>query len=294
MPHVTLITMKPVSAFSETTSWRLDQTLSRIANHPRVDGIMLLGSTGTDALTPTSDYDVLVVFSALPAQLRIVNTWIDGRLAEIYCAAMDTIERVINTAEPWPDASEEATILAWLTNGSIYADRGGILARARTQAAEAPSPGLPGDHAIYEAWRKIGYNVAQIKRYLGADDPVAQTAVDLRLLYSVDEVKVHYFTVRGLPWRGEKPAIRYWMIHDPDFLERLRVYFDESDRDQRVALYEDLARRALAPVAELWGFGETAISPGPGYGTSQTMDDVPSAEEALAFWIELIGRDCPG
>lgn len=280
--------MKALSTTAPSTPWSLEETLTRIATHDHVDGVMLLGSTGTADFTPTSDYDVLIVFSVLPAPLRIVNTWIDGRLAEIYCTTSVAIEQILGVTTPWPDGSEEATILGWLRSGRMYFDRHGTLHGAQARAAVVPGPELPGDVVIYEAWRKIGYNVAQVKRYLGADDPVSQTAVDLRLLYSIDEVKLHYFTVRHLPWRGEKAAIRYWADHDPGFLRLLRRYFAESDRHHRVALYEELARLTLAPLADLWGIGEAAISLGAGYGSGKTPA-APSPTQALDFWQELLG-----
>ncbi len=288
--NATMRIMKPNSAPAHTTSLPLDDTLARIAKHELVEGILLLGSTGTKAFTNTSDYDVLVVFSTLSAPLRIVNTWISGRLAEIYCTTNETIERVANTKKPWLDSSEEATILGWLKTGRIQFDRLSMLTSAQASVTDSPAPELPGDYAIYEAWRKIGYNVAQIKRYLVADDPQSQMAVDLRLLYSVDEVKIHYFTVRRLPWRGEKPAILHWMEHDVNFLNHLRQYFDEPNRHRRVALYEELARLSLAPIAELWGFGETAISLGAGYGVRHAMDNL-SADEALALWRALVAHN---
>lgn len=270
-----------------TTSWTLDELLGELASHDHVNGVMLLGSTGTAVFTPTSDYDVLLVFSVLPAPLRIVNTWIDGRLAEIYCTTTAAIERILRAPTLWPDTSEEATVLGWLKSSRVHFDRDGNLNRSQTRAAMVPTPELPGDHAIYEAWRKIGYNLAQVKRYLVADDPVSQTVIELRLLYSVDEVKAHYFTVRRLGWRGEKPAIRYWTDHDPDFLAKLREYFAETDRRERVALYEELAQLALAPVADLWGFAETAISLGAAYGSGGTLD-APSPVQARDYWQDLL------
>lgn len=253
---------------------------------------MLLGSTGGGDFSPTSDIDALVVFSMLPAPLRIVNTWIDGRFAEVYCTTVDALDRIVRAQSPYPDGSEEATVLGWLRTGRVYADRHGRLQQLQARADDPPPPALPGDAAIYEAWRKIGYNLAQVKRYLVANDSLSQTAIDLRLLYSVDEVKLHYFTVRRLPWHGEKPAIRYWTEHDPDFLAELRQYFDETDRAQRVARYERLARLALAPAAELWGTGETAISLGAGYGTGASVTD-PEPETALAFWQNLLDIPTP-
>jgi hypothetical protein len=266
--------------------WQLDAFLDRLARKDHLDGVMLLGTTGTDDFSATSDIDILLVFSEMVAPLRIVNTWIEGRFVEIYCTTSAAIERIVSSEGASPDGSEEATIQGWLRDGRIYLDRRRRIGNARQRASGKPAPTLPKEDAIHEAWRKIGYNIAQIERYVNAADPVSQTVVDMRLLYSVDEVKVHYFTVRGLRWRGEKPAIRYWEVNDPGFLQELRGYFGETSRRERVDRYVSLARLALAPLAPPWGIGETAISLGAGYGTGDIPGDL-NPQRALDFWHEL-------
>lgn len=176
---------------------------------------MLLGTTGTDALTPASDYDMLLVLNDLPAPIRIINTWVDTRLTEIYCTTFHAVSRIVDSNDPWPDGSEEGTVLVWLKEGRVVLDHEGRLTAAKGSASKAPLPSVAGRREIHEAWRKVGYNVAQIKRFLGAGDLVTRTIMEMRLLYSVAEVNLHYFTVRELPWRGEKPAIQYWTDHDP-------------------------------------------------------------------------------
>lgn len=103
------------------------------------------------------------------------------------------------------------------------------------------------------------------------------------------EVVAHYFTVRGLPWRGEKPAIRHLAAHDPGFLDRLRRCLAEPDR-RKVHHYEELARLALAPVGGLWPVGTTVVAPGAGWGAGPGASPGGTAADALAFWDSLLGE----
>ncbi|HEX8906187.1 MAG TPA: hypothetical protein VF771_15165, partial [Longimicrobiaceae bacterium] len=115
----------------------------------------------------------------------------------------------------------------------------GRLAGAQALTRAVPPPEVASARAIYDAWLTVGYNVAHARRYLLSVDPVAREAVDVRLLYSLMEVVGHYFTVRRVPWRGEKPALRYLMRHDPGYLDRLRRCLVEADRQRKVELYEE-------------------------------------------------------
>ena len=279
--------MRPLTGVAGTNTMTLDAVIARLAAHDVVDGILLMGSTASGALTPTSDYDLLLVLDEPPAPLRMVNTWVDGRLTEVYCTTVRALERIVADPASWPDAGEEGIVVTWLRSGRIAHDRAGRLGRARETARAAPPPTLPGEREIYGAWGKIGFNVAQMRRYLASDDPVAREAVDLRLLYSLAEVVVHYFTVRRLPWRGEKPALHYLAAHDPSFLDHLRQCLAETDRRRKVERYEELARRTLAPVGGVWEAGTTMVAPGAGYGAG-TETEAGSAEEALAFWQRLV------
>lgn len=101
-----------------------------------------------------------------------------------------------------------------------------------------------------------------------------------------------YFTARGLPWRGEKEAIRYWMASDPAYLAQFRECLAETDRARKVARYEELARVTLAPVGALWERGTAMVGAGRGWGMGP---DAPKSandiEDANAFWHALIAPD---
>jgi len=271
----------------------LDATVKRLANHRLVDGILLMGTTGTDALMPDSDYDVLLVLDVDTAPVRMVNTWVDGRLTEVYCTTARAIRRITDSGRTWPEQSEEAAIVRWLQAGRMVFDRAGTLVQAQQRVhVEAPQP-VPEVPELYGVWQKIGYNLAQIQRYLTSDDQATREVVDWRLLYSVDEVKQAYFLVRQVPWRGEKQAIRYLKAHDSDFLDTFRRCIAETHRDRKVALYAQLARKALEPVGEVWQRGSTVAVPGPGFGAIDESPSNTSVESALTVWRALIAERNP-
>lgn len=266
-----------------TTNLTLDEVVRRLSTSPLVEGVVLVGSTGTMRLGPHSDYDLLLVLEEFPAPLRMVHTWVDNRLTEVYVTTTEGVQNVIS-ATSLADTSEAGLTLHWLRDGRIAWDRKGRIRQAREKAMAAPDPAMPNDRDRHEAWRKIGYNLAQMKRYLAAGDHLV---VDMRLLYSVSEVTVAYFTARQLPWRGEKAAISYWTEHDPAFLHLFQAYLAESDRAARVARYQALAEAALSVVGTPWQFGETIVAVGPGWGMQH--DDMPGvADDPLTFWHKLI------
>src|SRR4051794_26752713 len=95
------------ASVAHTTALTLEETISRLASKPVVDGILLMGTTGTGELTPTSDYDLLLILDGAPVSLRMVNTWVEGRLTEIYCATVADLARIADNAATWPDGSIE-------------------------------------------------------------------------------------------------------------------------------------------------------------------------------------------
>lgn len=277
-------------AAATTATTPLAEVLTRLAGHEAVAGILLMGTTATGALTPSSDYDLLLVLDHPVAPLSLLTTLIDGRFAEGYVTTVAALRRIAAAATPWPDDSAEGAIARWVGTGRIAHDRLGALAAARTALAALPPPS-PDAAAVYRAWRGTGYRLATLRRYLAADDPAAREAVDWRLLQDLGAIAAAYFAVRGLPWRGEKEAIRYLTTADPAFLARYRRCLAEPDRASKVAQYADLADLALAPVGGPPPAGAVVVAPGPGFGAPGGAGAGGTVADALAFWQGLMGAD---
>jgi hypothetical protein len=277
------------TAHATTVTLPLDAVLARLAAREEVSGLLLMGTTGTDALTPTSDYDLLLVLALPAAPVMMVVTWIDGHFAEVYCTTVAALQRIAATPDAWHDVSAEGAIARWLCTGRIVHDRVGELDAARTALGVGPPP-PPSEKERFGTWSSVGYSLVQLRRYLASDDPATQETVDWRLLSGLTEVAGAYFTARGLPWRGEKEAIRFLMREDPEFLDRFRRCMAEPDRQRKVAQYAELAHLALAPLGEPWGTGTVVAVPGPGFGATEQPDPTATVAGALAFWQSLVGE----
>lgn len=269
---------------SGSNTLTLDAILARLTQRTVVEGVVLIGSTGTPALTPSSDYDLIVVLSEMPAPLHVALTTIDARLTDVIFFSLAAIERILSQERlADPVDTLEGKLIRWLQVGQIAFDRAGLLgaAQRKVQSGEWLRPA--GEGEIYASWFGVNYNVQQTRRMLSSPDPVYLWAVDFRLLYQLSDLWGSYFRVRRLPWDGEKGAIRYLQAHDPEYLDLFRACLAESDRARKVQIYEQLAALTLAPVGGLWPDGATAIQLAIG-----ADGELPPGAAALAFWESLV------
>lgn len=269
---------------ARTVAMTLDEVVARLARDAAVDGVLIMGSGGAGALTPESDYDVLVALAESPAPLSLAFTTVDGRLSEVLFTDAATLDRLLAAAPPLPDDSADATLVGWVQTGRIAFDRAGRLARLQAHLRSGDWTAGTSARAIYDAWFKVNYNVKQTRRIVASTDPVYLTAADFRLLYGIAELIPAYFTVRRLPWRGEKEFVRHFQAHDPAYLDLFRRCVAAPDRALKAALYEQLAALTLAPLGGLWPDDATAVQFPPGEGAVGQ-----EAARLLAFFEGLIG-----
>ena len=265
-----------------TDTWTLEQLIRRLAAQPVVDGVLLMGSTAT-TLTPDSDYDLLLVVNELHAPAHLVVTTVDDRFTEVYVQTTAQIDDLINSKEPINTHGFDSALVAWFQTGRVAWDRSGRLQRAQEQLRLNPRLVPPGDGDVYRTWFGINYNVVQTRRMLHAADSWYHQAVDFRLLYSLPEVVIGYLKVRGLPWQGEKWALRYLGNNDPQFLDLFQRCVATPDRSEKFVLYEQMAAHALEPVGGMWPAGATAVN----------FDDDAHAQPdavnaALRWWERLL------
>jgi hypothetical protein len=261
---------------STTEHLSLSAVIERLAARPEVEGLLTIGSTGPAAVTPASDYDLVVVLNSMPVPLHVALTYIDERLTDIIFVLAAELE---GEAGQWGLSQ----LHRWLRGGHIVFDRAGRLAAAQTTAQATPEAAIT-DQEQYAAWFSANYNLQQTRRMLASDDLAYQIAVDLRLLFSLHDVWRHYFVARHLQLAGEKAQTNYLLAHDPAFLLAFQGCLQATDRLSKFQRYELLAAQALAPLGGRWPADVTAIMPDP---------DAPWSTDApvigLMFWQTLIG-----
>ena len=261
-----------------------ESLVDRLCESHNVDGLLFLGTTGQPTLGPHSDRDLLIVLNERDLPITTGTVYCDGILVDLIFATRQEVEDLASR-EPASISplDRRASFFNWVPSGLTILDRSGNLAVLRdailrTQLRPRFSEGESinrADHAIY--------NLAQTQRMIASPDPVYQQAIDLRMLYQLSDLTVDYFNLRGLPWRGEKEAIRYWQSSDPDYIDLLMRCYWEQDRAERVRLYGELVEATIAPVGFEWNAGDPNLVLSP--STEMTRENL---QRAQSFWKSLI------
>lgn len=277
------------ASLSESNTLSLSQVVARLAENDRVDGVLTIGTTSGEGLTPASDYDIVIVLPEMPDGLEPYGvTHIDGRFTDLLFVTVQQLDEILGLSAPIESHVWLGRIIRWFEEGRIAFDRRGQLHAVQHKVQVAPylSP-LAEDGR--SGWWRINYNLAQTRRMLTSDDPIYRIAADLRMvLYGPTDLLFNYFGIRNLRWSGDKDAVRYLLSNDPDYLADFRQFVAEANLERRLALYEDLARRTIAPVGELWEVGVTALA----FHHTDAADH--PTDQAERFWDRLIAVKNPG
>lgn len=260
---------------SSTVNLSIEEVISRLEKHEDVESVLLAGSGGNKALLPHSDYDLILVLKKMPVPLFSVFTYIDHRITDVFFFTTEEIDNILSKEKL--DADDmEGKLITWLQDGKITVDKSDKLEKLKAKVSSLEVTDLKK----YAAWFGINYNYAQNMRYFNSKDEDYLKALDIRLLYCVAETLTGYFSLRNMPWRGEKAAIKYFRENDPKFLEVFEQYSVADSRDKKVELYTELVKLILSPVGEIWGNNIEGI-------TIKKDFSKKSVEQGLAFWDSL-------
>ncbi|MEZ4634607.1 MAG: hypothetical protein R2856_06465 [Caldilineaceae bacterium] len=97
---------------------------------------MLVGSAVEDAMTPVSDYDLVIVLKESPMPLHVGVTSIDGRFADLVFHTTTQVEEFLAATKPFSFFEWTGRLVGWLEVGEILFDRSGLLAIAQAKRAQ--------------------------------------------------------------------------------------------------------------------------------------------------------------
>jgi predicted nucleotidyltransferase len=237
-----------------STRLSLDEVLARMAEREDVVGLVFLGTTATGQLGPASDYDLLVVTPDGP-EFDVEFTYIDHRPTDVLFVALPMIRRL--ALGEFIPPGRERDVARWLATGKVALDRTGELTPACAGLGRQHDPSSSDEPVLFSRWAQANFNLVTNRRYHAEGDRIYQRALDMRLLYGLFETVMDCLRFRGIPWQGEKAAVRWLDEHDPAFLALFEAALAAVTTADRMALYEELVRKACEPVGEVWGAEQT-------------------------------------
>ena len=261
-----------------------ESLVERLKESHNVDGLLFLGSTGQSTLNAHSDRDLLIVLDECDPSITNGTVFCDDTLVDLVIVTRQQVEDLIKAELGSISLSDSrASFFNWVPPGVIVLDRCGCLDLLRNALRRnESSPKLTEGESVSRSDHAI-YNLAQTQRMSGSPDSVYQQAVDLRMLYQLSDLMVDYFGLRGLPWRGEKEAIRYWQSFDPGFIDLFMRCCWERCRAERVRLYAELVHATIEPIGFQWD------TDGPNLVLSPPSDMTrENLQRAQGFWRSLV------
>ena len=265
----------------ETDHLSLAEVIARLSRRARVKGLLQIGSLATGALTEASDYDLVIVLGADPGASEMQPwyvgvTQIDHRLTDLIFVAMSQVARLSALSGPVAPGDPLAPVIQWFQRGTIVHDRDHLLRRAKEHLAAESWLEPADDQAAHATWFSVNYNLIQTRRIAQADNALYQKTAEIRMaVYGHTDLWHGYFTLRRLPWDGDKAAIVYLLEHDPEFLEAYREFVAESSVEAKLSAYERVAALVTSVRGGLWPAGATAMN----------------VDHALETWQALLHTD---
>ncbi len=233
----------------------LASVLSRLRTKEQVEGVLAVGSLVSNTLTPASDYDLVIVLKGVERAWYVGVTAIDDRFTDLLFVSANALRQIRALASPLATGHELAPVIHWFERGAILFDAGGQLAAAQRHVRQRALVQPIADDAAYGAWFAVNYNLAVADRLCRSTDARYQAMADIRMaVYGHSDLWFNYFTIRCIPWHGDKAAVQYLARHDPDYLTLYRRLIETTDRPARLACYRRAAARVTAPLGGLWSW----------------------------------------
>jgi hypothetical protein len=256
-----------------TENWSLAAVFERLTLNRNVSGVFVIGSLAEGTINAASDYDLVIVLNATLRSWFVGVTTIDNRPTDLIFVAAAAVQAVATLTAPVSQDQELAPVIRWLSTGVIRFDRHGDLGHLQQRLRQSDWIQAIDDKADYDAWFAINYNLTVAERLAkSADELYRRTALIRMGVYGHTDLWFGYFTIRKLPWAGDKTAVNHLLANDREFLATFQQFLEASTMAEKLRLYRQAAELATAPHGGLWSPGATVMN-----------DD-----RAKTLWQELI------
>jgi hypothetical protein len=250
-----------ISSATLTEKESLATVFERLALNRSVTGTLAIGSLAAGTINAASDYDLVIVLNAAPRSWFVGVTTIDNRPTDLIFVSAAAVEAVAALTAPVSQDHELAPVIRWLSAGVIRFDRHGDLDRLQQRLKQGDWIEAIDDRAGYDAWFAINYNLAVAERLAKSADELYRRAALIRMgIYGHTDLWFGYFTIRKLPWAGDKAAVNYLLANDREFLTTFQRFLAASTIAQKLRLYRQAAELATAPHGGLWSPGATVMN----------------------------------
>ncbi len=261
----------------------LDQVIEKLKKNENVDCVFLTGSHGTRKAGSSSDIDLIVILKAKYKTIQSVFTYIDETFADIYFFDHLDLDKVRNFLDNHVEfvANGNSTLPVWLQKADIKFDKSGKTSALIERGFKDMVINVPFSEK-YNFWQNANYNYVANKRYFDSKDPIYHEALEIRLLYSMSNLICCYFSLRNIPWTGEKNAVKWFKENDLAYYVLFERYNESLSLKERFERYSDIFSKTFPKGYEVWKKDFVVAQP------QGSTNNESVSEDLERYWKNLV------
>jgi predicted nucleotidyltransferase len=261
----------------------LKNIIENLKNKEEVDAVFVTGSQGLGEQKSYSDIDLVVVFRENTQKLFSMFQYIDGKPADIFFYDISLLEKLKSDKEI-PANTMDAVLIGWLEKATIEFDKSGTVTSMKVDVENLKKKlQVPmTEMKKFESLINAGYITN--RRYFESNDSEYLEALEIKMLYDLNNILMGYFEFRNIPWRGEKLVLKYLRENDRMFYNLYMSCLRAPYIKEKFETYLVLVKNVFCGDYDLWD--KDVINP---YikGVLEEKD----REKLINYWKTLLGTD---
>ncbi len=234
----------------------LEELYSTLEAHEHVDAVFVTGSTAIGTETSDSDVDMVIVLNENSHEIRSVYELVDGKFADIFFFTKSDVEFLLSSEEV--SANEmRGMLVTWVQKSKIVFDKSQMLTKLKERIDRIKL--FVTEDEKFRGLQAVSYSWFHNQRYYRSGKQEYLAALEIRLCQSVLEIFTTYFTVRGLPWRGEKQAVKVIAEKCPALHEAWENFLAAPEIEGRMQAYETMVREMMPEGVDLLKYDEAVV-----------------------------------
>lgn len=231
--------------------YRLQNIIENLKNKEEVDAFFVTGSQGSGKQKPYSDIDLVIIFKENTQKLFSLFQFIDSKPADIFFYDIALLEKLKSDKEI-PANTMDAVLINWLENATIEFDKSGTITSMKEDLENLKKKLQVPTTEMKKFESLINASYITNKRYFESNDPEYLEALEIKMLYDLNNILMGYFEFRNIPWRGEKQVLKYLKENDVEFYSLYMSCLRSPSVQEKFEIYSTLIKNVFYGNYGLW------------------------------------------
>lgn len=253
----------------------IESMLSMLKSNPSVLGLIEYGSAQVSDAGTKGDYDLFVVLNTKVENIESLHFFVGDIPVDLNIRSLHELQKAY-----YLTGFDTA-----LLDGRLIHDPSGKVSKVVGELKDRQlKHGLqtPSDQTVNSTRHGHRHVLDKARTYLNSNPLLVKLLLNTNIYWLIES----YYRIRGLQYGGEKQALEYLKIIEPEVYRIFEHFYSVDDLQEQIEIQEKLTDIILQPVGGKWATGEILA-----FGDKETGD---LQTEGLAVFKSLFGNSEQG